>query len=256
MSNVIKSTFSGIADGKQISIKTYRRPDPSHNTEQENQDKELVSSIINSAKEEAGMILAQAEEEAKKVRAWLAEERQQLEHDREKVLKDAYEEGFQQGFHEGMRKGYEEAEREILNAQSVVEKAKEEYEKYVEKGEQTILAIAMKAAEKILHQKLEEQPDILLPIIRQAVFEVKEYQNIHIYVHPSRYPLLIDQKDELLFPLSLEKQIYIYPSPELSESDCIIETDGGRIDAGIDTQFAELKKKLYEIFRGDADESH
>src|SRR5690606_25797646 len=122
--------------------------------------------------------------------------------------------------------------------------------------EQTILSIGFKVAEKILHNQLNRDPEAILPLVRDAVFEAKEYHEIHIYIHPSKYPLLVEEKDELFAPLTQEKQMFIYPSPELPETGCIIETDGGRIDAGIDSQFQELKAKLFAIFSGGKNESH
>ncbi len=255
LSRVIKYSSTGMAEGKTISIRTYsqamREPD-------EPVEKEVENSyiLLENAKQEAGTILQKAKEEAEHLRAIAEKELQKLEDEREKVLQNAFEQGFAAGKAEGIEKGYKEAEEQIFLAKSIVEKARVEYEKYINQAEQTILSIALKAAEKILHNQLNQDREAFLPLVRDAVFEAKEYHDIHIYIHPSIYPHLVEQKDELFSPLTQEKQIYIYPSPDLPESGCIIETDGGRIDAGIDSQFQELKAKLFAIFTGGNNEGH
>ncbi len=196
LSRVIKYSSTGMAEGKTISIRTYsqamREPD-------EPAEKEVENSyiLLENAKQEAGTILQKAKEEAEHLRAIAEKELQKLEDEREKVLQNAFEQGFAAGKAEGIEKGYKEAEEQIFLAKSIVEKARVEYEKYINQAEQTMFS-----------------------------------------------------------PLTQEKQIYIYPSPDLPESGCIIETDGGRIDAGIDSQFQELKAKLFAIFTGGNNEGH
>ena len=52
-------------------------------------------------------------------------------------------------------------------------------------------------------------------------------------------------------PYLTETEMYIYPDNDLAENACIIDTDGERIDASVDSQLHELKTKLFERFHGD-----
>ena len=46
----------------------------------------------------------------------------------------------------------------------------------------------------------------------------------------------------------------IFPDDDLKETDCIIESTFGRIDASVDSQLHELKLKLLQILEGEMED--
>jgi flagellar assembly protein FliH len=161
----------------------------------------------------------------------------------------------QQGFQEGMRQGHQEANvrfKEFIDeAKAITDMAKADYIKQVEQSEETILKLGLKIAEKILHVELTDKKESFVQIVKHAIKEVKDFSDINIIVHPHMFELVSQQKDELKALFTTDKKLYIYPSEELQETSCMIESSFGRIDASIDSQLAELKVKLLELLEED-----
>lgn len=205
--------------------------------------------IIQEAKEQAKEIILQSQKQAEEQ---LAAKRIEIERERELLLQEAYQKGFQQGLTEGRDSGKNEFVDLIKQANQVVSLAKEAYEEHLQNSEATILDVALTVAEKIVQTSLLEERERFLPIVKQAIKEAQFQHEIQIHVNPCFYELLISEKQELesLFPKPV--QCFIYPNHELPENACLIESEMGRIDASIDTQLSEMKKKLMEIFTGES----
>lgn len=253
LSNVIKKDYTGHLEEKKISIR-YLAVNPKNEQEGTNpilsESQILKENYIKQAMLEAEEIVKQAKLEAEIIKNQIVQEKREFEEHKQKAFEEAQIQGFETGVNQGRVKGYEEVNDSIQFARNIVDQAKIEYMRCVEKSEQTILTLSLKVAEKILRGQLYESETSFLPIVKQAIDEVKDYKEIKIYVHPNQYELLVANKGELI-PYYHEGQIFIYPNENLTEFDCVIETDGMRIDASIDIQLQEIKRKLLDLFSGD-----
>lgn len=251
LSNVIKKDSSGFMESKKVAIrllKLNQRKAETYETDHTNAARHYISQ----AKAEAEQIIRQANMEAIKIKEKIAKKRKAFDIEKQQIMEQAQREGYEKGIEIGRNEGYKKVSEQIQLAKDIVESAKQEYRQCVEKSEQTILHLALKVAEKILHTTLERNQEHFMPIVQKAVEEAKDYKKAQIYVHPSNYPFLVEHKEELA-PFFQNGEIYIYPDETLPGSGCIIETDGITIDAGVDTQLEEIKKQLYDIFSGDSE---
>ncbi|WP_433749728.1 flagellar assembly protein FliH [Falsibacillus pallidus] len=215
-------------------------------------DEKERESIINAAKEEAQTIRLNAQNELNEFRESFQLEKDRFEMDKAAWIEQAKKEGFESGFQDGRIQAMQEFSGYIQKAREVVELSKVEFSNYLESAEKTILELGVKIAEKILNKELVEHPDSFTGIVKKALKEVKEFKEVQIHVHPFKYDLLIDQKEDLeaLFPFDVN--CYIYPDEDLHENSCYIESQNGRVDAGIDSQLIEIKRQLLNILEGDA----
>jgi flagellar assembly protein FliH len=251
LSNVIKKTYTDEKEEKiTIRLLTMNRSKQPHEETDGSIQSLQNNEHIEKAIEAANLIVERANQEADQIRRQIEKEKRLFAEEKEKMYQQAHHEGYSKGIQLGQEKGYREVEELIQFAKSIVDEAKIEYQKCIDKSEQTILTLSIKVAEKILCSSLNENEERFLPLVKKAIDEVKNYKEVQLYVNPRRYALLIKKKEELL-PHFHDGQLYIYPDENLSETSCIIETDGLRIDVGLDTQLQEIKKKLYEMFIGD-----
>ncbi|GGE65571.1 flagellar assembly protein FliH [Priestia taiwanensis] len=184
----------------------------------------------------------------------LAQEREQWLQEKEMLIRQAKDEGYAVGIEEGREYGHSEYHDLLKEAHNIVEQSREEYNRHLDSSDKTILKIGLKVAERILDSMLTDMPEQFMPLVKKAVKEVQEHQDVHIRIHPEKYPLLLSFKEELCELLQRDVDMYIYPDEELQVNDCIIDSSFGRIDASIDTQLAEMKEKLLELMEGERDE--
>lgn len=159
----------------------------------------------------------------------------------------AYEEGFAQGVEEGRQKALAEMQSSLKTANEAMRTAYENAAAYLQQQEQVILELSIRNAERILGVKLEEEHDLFLSIVQRGLKEAREMKEIKIYVSPYYFNLVSKNREELasIFPIDVPFMIFV--DEEMSNTDCYIETNHGRIVVSIDEQVKELRRKLVDI---------
>ncbi|WP_411955447.1 flagellar assembly protein FliH [Alkalibacillus sp. S2W] len=243
MSNLYRSSKSD--EHKTIQLKPIQvQQEPEiHN------DHEVdTEAILNEKLAEAEKKLADAKQQAEQIindaHNQVNQEREQFEQEKETAYKQAHDQGYQEGFQKGEKLGETQYNELIDKANSVIEKTNLDYHEHIKSAEDTILLIAMKAAEKIVHQHLQENESRLMPIIQEAIEEVSDQPEIKVYVHVTQFQMVLDHKESLQAMLNNYSTLSIYPKKSIEEFGCVIETEQGQIDTSIDTQLNELKRTL------------
>ena len=168
------------------------------------------------------------------------EEKLQLE-------QQAYDEAFSKGFEEGMQKASSQMANSIKITNEFIDLSRINADKYLMEQEQVILDLAIKCAEKIIGYELDVKEEAFVSIIKRGLKEVRELQNIKVYISYEYYPLVSNYRDELaeLFPPDV--QFLIFVNEDLQDEQCYIETNHGRVIVSVDEQLQELRSKLSEI---------
>ncbi|MFD1735814.1 flagellar assembly protein FliH [Bacillus salitolerans] len=217
--------------------------------------KEEAQHILEDARKQAETLIKEAEEQLRKAQLDIQHLKDQWENEKLELTERTTNEAFSEGYQKGESEAKAHFSLMLEQVESIVNQAKNDYHMQVEKSEETILRIGLKVAEKIIHVQLDEHRSDFMQVVKQAIKEVKDHSDINIIVHPSVYEIVLAQKDELQAIYNREKNLFIYPDEDLKETDCIIESSFGRIDASIDSQLSELKIKLFELLEeGKSDE--
>ncbi|NIK10786.1 flagellar assembly protein FliH [Alkalibacillus almallahensis] len=244
MSNLYRSSKSN--EHKTIQLKPVQvQQEP----EIHNDDHEVdTEAILNEKLAEAEKKLADAKQQAEQIindaYSQVNQEREQFEQEKQTAYKQAHDQGYQEGFQKGEKQGEAQYNELIDKTNSVIEKANLDYHEHIKSAEDTILLIAMKASEKIVHQHLQEDESRLMPIIQEAIEEVSDQPEIKVYVHVNQYQMVLDYKASLQAMLNNYSTLSIYPKKSIKDFGCVIETEQGQIDTSIDTQLNELKRTL------------
>ncbi|MBN8199589.1 flagellar assembly protein FliH [Bacillus sp. NTK034] len=256
LSRLIKSYTSAVPkeEKKVISIRLLQSNlNHIEDVSEQNTDRtdEELQAMMNSAREEAERIVNAARIDSEKKTRQMEEQLEALEQEKQKVLEEARSEGFAAGADEGRQSSLREYSELIHMAREVVNSAKHDYKQHIESSERTILNLGLKVAGKILGEVLDQNSDQFLSIVKRALKEVREYTEIQLHVHPMHYDLILSHKEELIRVFPKETDLYIYPDEELSNTSCIIESANGRIEASVDSQLEEIKRKLFEMLESE-----
>lgn len=191
-------------------------------------------------KKEKERLLQQTEEE-------IQQKKEQWENEREKIIEEAKEEGFHKGISIGKQEGKNHYESLLKKANEFIGKTKEDYYATIEQSEEKIIALAIHAAEKIIQQKIDEEADTFLSIVKAALRDIKEQPEIFIYLHPKNYEAVYEKRTELMQIIEGDAQLSLYVDTNIRENDCIIEHPFGKIDASVDTQLTEIYQSLKDF---------
>ncbi|QOR68557.1 flagellar assembly protein FliH [Cytobacillus suaedae] len=255
MSRVIKSNFTNttIDEKRIIALQKIRSPQ----NDQENIEVDLTKfhleaeAILQEAQRKADNLLSSAKLELEKTIEEIENQKLKWDSEKQELIALAKKEGYSLGIDEGKHEGLEQYKTLIAEAREIIDLSKQEYSTLIDSSEETILKIGLNVAKKIINKELNENNEDFLRIVRKAIKEVSEYTQIQIHVHPRYFELMLNQKEELRNLFNKETELSIYPNEELQETDCVIESSFGRIDASVDSQLIEIKHKLLSLLVGE-----
>ena len=205
--------------------------------------------MLQDAKVSCDIMLQEAQSERDKL---LSEARKEVED----LRSQAREAGHQEGFEEGKREGKEAALQEMKDAineanekaMHILQTAKEATADYMVQAEHDVAEIVMHVAEKIIPQHFIDVPQVVLPVVKQALMKVKDQKEIFIHVPPESYELVLMARDEFRSMLTGgNATIEVVSDESLHQGDCLLETPNGAVDARLSTQMELIRKAVQDI---------
>lgn len=214
---------------------------------------EEIKAQAEDLKKQAQKTLDAAHKEAEKI---VEDTRKEAEELLEKVHKEGYDAGYKDGREQGIADGKEKIQEDLDDtirqandqAQKTIQDAKEQTSEYFIRAEDDIAKVVMMAIEKILPQHFLDVPQVILPVVREAVNHVRDQKQIKVHVEPYSYDLVLMARSEFQSMLSDGTAIIEIVSDEaLKPGDCVIETPNGGVDARLSTQIALMKKSIQSV---------
>ncbi|WP_017727310.1 flagellar assembly protein FliH [Halalkalibacterium ligniniphilum] len=215
---------------------------------------EAINKQLAEAKEKAKAIVTEAEQQKEFIEKEMKARQERAQQEIENARKAAEEQGYQAGFSEGQIAGEASYSEQISEAKILVDLAKKDYLETIEEAEPVIIELAAALCQRIIETKLLEDEQLWDRLVKQVIQEVREHDQVNVFVHPKWYERTLQQKIELSGIIGHQEMLYVYPDATLPENGCTVETKFGRIDASLDSQLSELKQQLLEKLKEGNDE--
>ena len=152
----------------------------------------------------------------------------------EKIKEEAQKEGFEEGF----KKWAElivKLEQEIKNVRAETEKL--------------IIPVALKAAKKILGREIELSQNTVVDIVSANLRAVSHHKKIKVYVNKNDLEVLETNKTKLKQIFEGLESLTLVEKNDVSPGGCVIETEGGIINAQLDNQWRVLEQAFQTLFK-------
>lgn len=256
MSNIYRPGSSQIAGVKKIGIRSLQTV--TDNIEAATAPQMNLAEIImerdrlmNDARTQASIEKAVIEQMRETAHDDIDAMRNAWEAEKATLQQQAYEEAFQVGFEEGTKKSISDMQGTINHVNETIEIAQKNGQSYLDHQERLILEIAMKSAERILGQALEENTELFVSIVKRGLKEAREMREVKVYVSPEYYKLVSDSREELASIFPPDVPMLIFVNDEFESTECYIETNHGRIVVSVDEQLNEMKERLVELLESE-----
>ena len=208
-----------------------------------------ASEMLREAQVNAEIIRQEAQAEHDRL---LESAEQQIADLKERAQQNGRKEGYEAGHADGEQKVREEMADAIRAANAKAEKtlldAREAAADYVQQAEKDVVTIAMSVVDKILPQHFIDVPQVVLPLVREAILKVKDQKELVIHVPSDSYDLVLMARDEFRGLLTYgDATIEVYSDDSLKPGDCLVETPNGSVDARLATQIEMLKQAVKDV---------
>ncbi|MFN3545410.1 MAG: flagellar assembly protein FliH [Thiobacillus sp.] len=157
------------------------------------------------------------------------------------IQEQAREEGFQAGHAEGYALGQQKAEQEAQRLHGLVSALAAEINQADTLISRQVLDLALDLARAMLKTALPARPELVLPIVREAVRYLPSLQQpALLYLHPDDAALVTEKMGSELVKTGWQ----IAHDAELERGGCRVETASNQIDASLPTRWQRLTAAL------------
>jgi flagellar assembly protein FliH len=114
---------------------------------------------------------------------------------------------------------------------------------YYARVEAEIVQLALAIAAKILHREAQVDPMLLAALVRMAVERMREGSSVTIRVSPRR----AKQWKDYFAAQSNSARVAVIEDAGVSDLDCLLETELGSANFGLDTQLKEVEQGFFDL---------
>lgn len=156
-------------------------------------------------------------------------------------LKQGEQQGFDAGFTAGHTAGMKQAEAELAQLRKMADQATASMAQLESDMGQSLMQLAIRIAEQVLHTTLKANPDTLTDLVRDILNTDRHNDTLlTLRVHPDDYELVSTYLENN--PTS--GQWRLLADPALKPGDCMAESPLGTIDAALDTRWERITAAL------------
>ncbi len=119
----------------------------------------------------------------------------------------------------------------------------EQRNEYYARVEAEIVQLALSIAAKILHRESQVDPMLVAALVRIAVGKMREGSSVTLRVSPSR----ADRWRHYFAEIPGMAHVEIAEDAHLSDQDCMVGTELGSANFGLDTQLKEVEQGFFDL---------
>jgi len=173
--------------------------------------------------------------------------------------KEGFAKGFEEGYQVGLKTGQQEGLQPLQQQLATLQKIGTHFTASIQQAEHTlaeeVLDLALDIAKAMLKSTLHIKPELMIPIIEQAIASLPSVQQpAQLFLHPKDAALLSEKIGAELTSAGW----VVVPDAHLNSGDCRIETLTNQIDGALSSRWQQLTEALgqnnkwYDATEGDA----
>lgn len=116
-------------------------------------------------------------------------------------------------------------------------------DEYYARVEAEIVQLSLAIAAKILHREAQVDPMLVAALVRMATEKMREGSSVTVRVAPGRAP----QWREYFDRQSTVARVEVTEDAALSDNDCVLETELGVANFGLETQLKEVEQGFFDL---------
>ncbi|HPI39433.1 MAG TPA: FliH/SctL family protein [Pseudobdellovibrionaceae bacterium] len=166
------------------------------------------------------------------------------------IEESAYSEGKSIGLEEGKKEAFAHYSKEIEEGLTQIEAILNNFTQLKSEllsfNESFMLKLVYGMAKQVVHREVEQQNEVILEVLKQAVSLSQGDENISVTVNDKQFEYVEKLKQQTGREFDFTKNIKFVGSDDVTLGGCIVETNFGVIDSRIDQRLEQLYKNLVE----------
>jgi type III secretion protein L len=147
----------------------------------------------------------------------------------------------------GFAEGYQTWVEHIAKLEEEIIKVRQDLEKL-------LIPVALKAAKKIVGREIELSDDTIVDIVSNSLKSVSQHKKITIYVNKKDLDPLEQSRGRLKEIFETLEVLSLRERSDITRGGCVIETEGGIINAQLENQWSALERAFASLMRNQKEE--
>lgn len=160
--------------------------------------------------------------------------------DRDGLEREAFGQGYAQGERAGAEAAAARSEAVLRRLAATIEELGTLRTALIQKTERQVVQLALAMARRIVHREIALDKELLTAMARVALDRLGANANATIRLHPDDYSATLASRTA-----DAAGVIQVVPDPVVRRGGCLIQSDFGLIDVGVDSQVQELTTILF-----------
>jgi flagellar assembly protein FliH len=156
--------------------------------------------------------------------------------------KEAFAKGYAHGEREGNAVAAQRAEVLLTRLSQTIDDLAALRSGMLHKTERDVVRMAVAIAERIVHRTLAIDPELLLAMARVAIDRLGDGIVATIHLHPEDHRAMVAVRAKR--PDVVPSAVAIEPDATIARGGCVVRSEFGVIDLGLDAQIAEVSRAL------------
>ena len=203
-------------------------------------NKAAILTLLTQAKEKAEEILAQANAEADEIRKAAREEA-------DEIRKQAQEQGQAEGLEQGMQEGAAVYDAKLESIGKREQQLQDSYLEQMRELEPKLVHTITDVVSHVFHVQFHDKDEIVLYLVKRAMESIDGPKEFTIKAGPKQAAYLEEHKQELLECVGQNATLDLVTIHSMTEGECIIETDTGVFECGMDVQLDNLIRDIQSL---------
>lgn len=199
---------------------------------------------LEDTQKQVDQMLADARAQVEATRQEADSIRAQAQSDAANVKENARREGMQQGYQDGIARADQETNQRMAQLEQKEKDLESAYETKIQELEPQFIDTLTGIYEHIFHVELQGYRDILSYLITNTMRKIEGNRSFFIHVSKEDYPFVSMQKKQFTASVASGSSVEVVEDLTLSKNQCLIETEDGIFDCGVNTQLTELSNRL------------
>jgi flagellar assembly protein FliH len=154
------------------------------------------------------------------------------------------DEAVSQGYTDGLAKASDEYANKQKELDKRAEILEQNYQEKTASLENDVMEAVLSVVQKAFAIEFGDDEELLLRLVDDCINHVDSAKELLIRANEKNYNLLTSKKQEIIDKVGEGVSVEFAKDPLLTDSQCMIETDGGVYDVSIDTELKNLIKRI------------
>lgn len=168
------------------------------------------------------------------------------------IERDAFVKGYAQGERAGTEAGATRADAMLRRLTATLEELVTLRSDVLHRAERQVVQLALAIAHRVLQREIDADRALLLAMARVALDRMGEAARATIRLHPDDYAMVMTAREQS----SETDQVQVVADTSVGRGGCLVQSDFGLMDAGLDSQIREMARALLDRDTGEPEPAH